>query len=560
MILNRLTELFRPKNDPAETRRPTPRRKSMGPQLEPLETRQLLAYSGPKVYGIDYSPTWPGWKAVAHTQFEDSDFFNGSFKGLWGMAGNKGRNDLQTIQGGGYNLVRLYNWSPSRGTAKGKFDAHDVFLKSAKALGLNVMVPVSNFFLSSNQYAWGQATPTADYNYDKAPDAIKVALRQFLDSITQEHRQGGRTTYTLLPGVGSISVGNEFELGGVGGGPNATVKLQRTMWWVVNLQNALVNVRKVNIPDQFLTIPISNADQNDAWSSGTSTGGNGATTLNDTSRTVNNPDRNKLAWTPNSFAQLTLKIIAGTGAGQERTIVSNTGTQITVSSPWATTPNATSQYQVVNPNPVSWFQIFANGVKQGTRVPTGTQPDGPAGKFSSDVKGLSGYSWYNTKFFNSLNMFQTGDQLKNTLTQYDTGTPSGTSWSQMWPGPKMTVPLFITEIGTSRFNISETRQAQLVADQQAQVAENVLKTSTNLMGYTIFEFNDEPGKPGEEREKFYGIYRNGTIKDRLQTGTAEWAGGTLHNVEYPVYNLIPVQYSPTVTLPQRLKSIFSQVK
>lgn len=562
MILSRLARFLTPKDDAAQSRRPASRRKSRGPQLETLETRQLLAYSGPKLYGIDYSPTWQGWSAKPLTQFEDSDFANGAFKGLWGMAGNQGRNDLQKIQDGGFNVVRLYNWGPSRGSAAGKNDAHDVFLKSAKDHNLKVMVPVSNFFLSNSEWAWNGRTPDANYSYNNAPPAIQKALRQFLDSVTWKDNQG---KYHLFPAVQSISVGNEIDLG-INQDPGATAKLQRALWWVVNIQNSLANVRKINLPNQFLTIPISNADQSDAWAAGQSTGGNGGTTLNDTNLGEHLP------WAPNSFAGLSLKIVNGKGAGQVKTIVSNAETQVTVNSAWSIIPDATSQYQVVNPSPVAWFQIFANGAKQGDRVPVGTVPDGPSGRFKANVTGLSGYSWYNSLFFNSINTFKTGTGLKDLLTQYDTGTPTGPSWSQKWPNQKLSVPLFITELGTSRFNIGQTKQAQTIADQQAQVAENVLKTSTNLMGYTIFEYNDEPNKNGNGQagsENFFGIYqyntnqsqfRNGQLLYNLHTGATFRDGGMFDDRIYPVYNLIPVQYSNGVTLPQKLKSIFSQVK
>jgi hypothetical protein len=52
------------------------------------------------------------------------------------------------------------------------------------------------------------------------------------------------------------------------------------------------------------------------------------------------------AWTTNQWANYQVKIIAGTGLGQIRTIASNTGTVLTVSTAWTTTPDATSQYNI----------------------------------------------------------------------------------------------------------------------------------------------------------------------------------------------------------------------
>jgi lysophospholipase L1-like esterase len=76
-----------------------------------------------------------------------------------------------------------------------------------------------------------------------------------------------------------------------------------------------------------------------ASESGTSSGSNTATMLNDTSK----------SWTANQFAGQYVYITGGTGAGQGAGyIVSNTATQLTVKSSWTATPDATSTYVIVN--------------------------------------------------------------------------------------------------------------------------------------------------------------------------------------------------------------------
>ena len=555
-------------------------------------------------------------------QLNDSDFANVSFKGLWGVAqNNQGRNDLATIGGAGFNLVRLYNWGPSRQGTEGALNAHIPFLDYAHAQGLKVIVPVSNYFLGNDKYSWNGQNPDANYSFNSAPPDIRKDLMQFIQSITK----GGR----LDPAVESIAIGNEMDSASIQD-PGATAKVQRAIWWVVNLQKELALKFGSAVPQHFLTIPISNGDQG-AWTGGIATGGS-ATTLNTVA-----------SWTPNIYANLNVQIVGGTGNGQTRTIVSNTANQLTVSTPWDTTPDNTSAFQIVSPNPVSWFEVFANGAQQGQRVPMNIVPGGPQGTFTANVKGLASYPWYTTEFYNSLNMFQRGDQLKNTLVQYDTGQPSGSTWSQKWPGSKLTVPLFLSELGTSRIVFStggntattlndasatwvpntfaglsvqivnglgvgqtrtivsntatqltvntpwnpipngssayqilgpsaQLRQAAAVED-QAQTVENVLKTSTNLMGYTIFEFNDEPNKNnitnGPLTEQFFGItqystnqakFRDGTILYTLPTGETKWAGGVMPNYNYPVYKLTPVAAANGQTLLANLKSIFSQVK
>jgi hypothetical protein len=52
------------------------------------------------------------------------------------------------------------------------------------------------------------------------------------------------------------------------------------------------------------------------------------------------------AWATNQWANSQLKIVSGTGAGQVRTIASNTSTVITVSAAWTTNPDATSAYHI----------------------------------------------------------------------------------------------------------------------------------------------------------------------------------------------------------------------
>lgn len=75
---------------------------------------------------------------------------------------------------------------------------------------------------------------------------------------------------------------------------------------------------------------------NAAVYTGTSTGSNGAITLIDT----------RAMWTASAFVNGAVQITAGTGQGQVRTIKTNTSTTLTLNEPWATTPDATSQYAI----------------------------------------------------------------------------------------------------------------------------------------------------------------------------------------------------------------------
>jgi hypothetical protein len=73
----------------------------------------------------------------------------------------------------------------------------------------------------------------------------------------------------------------------------------------------------------------------DTYASGTATAG--------TSNTLTNSTK---SWTTNQWANFQVRITAGTGRGQIRVISSNTGTALTTSTNWTTTPDATSEYVI----------------------------------------------------------------------------------------------------------------------------------------------------------------------------------------------------------------------
>lgn len=87
------------------------------------------------------------------------------------------------------------------------------------------------------------------------------------------------------------------------------------------------------------------------FATGTSTGSNTTTTLNNTGKT----------WGVNMWANYQVRIKSGTGAGQIRTIASNTATALTVSVAWTTTPDATSVY-VIEGNDDYFYLLGNNAV------------------------------------------------------------------------------------------------------------------------------------------------------------------------------------------------------
>ena len=217
------------------------------------------------LYGVCYNPTWTTWSPPysntgSDAQFSDSDFFNDSFQALWNNSkGNTYRDDLAQI-GTAFGLVRLYNWGATRGWNGTVGDAHIGFLDYAQKCGVQVMVPISNYFLSDDTYAWNGKDPDAGYSFDSAPNYIQAALSNFVSSVV--------TNGDIHSAVHSFSVGNEIDINtfvgqGSSGAVNPASRLARTIWWIVNLQRqiSIAKYRSVR-----LTSPISHADQGDPQS------------------------------------------------------------------------------------------------------------------------------------------------------------------------------------------------------------------------------------------------------------------------------------------------------
>lgn len=94
----------------------------------------------------------------------------------------------------------------------------------------------------------------------------------------------------------------------------------------------IIRIKNVRGPN---TSPLIGYTGLAAIDSGTATAG-GATTLTDSGQ----------AWTTDVYAGFEVRITSGTGSGQRRSIASNTGTVLTVSTAWAVNPDATSAYGI----------------------------------------------------------------------------------------------------------------------------------------------------------------------------------------------------------------------
>ncbi len=103
---------------------------------------------------------------------------------------------------------------------------------------------------------------------------------------------------------------------------------------VLEVDGCTIGESAIPYRSYFGAVPYAYAANPTLWNKGTgvATGAQSSTTLQDTTK----------AWTVNEYAGATVVITAGTGAGQSRTVLSNTATALTVSAAWATTPVAAS--------------------------------------------------------------------------------------------------------------------------------------------------------------------------------------------------------------------------
>jgi hypothetical protein len=131
-----------------------------------------------------------------------------------------------------------------------------------------------------------------------------------------------------------------------------------------------------------------------AFATGTATAG-GASTLTNSAK----------AWATNQWANSQIRIVSGTGAGQIRSISSNTATVITVGSAWNTQPDNTSVYSIegnddyiyyMGSNAVTLYRYSISGGTWTTLSPGVARGGAPgAGMSGHWVHSVSATDWAN---------------------------------------------------------------------------------------------------------------------------------------------------------------------
>jgi len=150
----------------------------------------------------------------------------------------------------------------------------------------------------------------------------------------------------------------------------------------------------VSVDSRLVATPsmVNGADNN--FATGTATAG-GASTLTNAAKT----------WTINQWTNYQVRIVSGTGAGQIRTIASNTGTVLTTSAAWTTAPDATSVYHIegnddflyyMGSNVVTLFRYSISANTWTTLAPGVARAAAPgAGMGCAWVWGVTATDWTN---------------------------------------------------------------------------------------------------------------------------------------------------------------------
>ena len=156
--------------------------------------------------------------------------------------------------------------------------------------------------------------------------------------------------------------------------------------------------------------------------------------------TISNSGKN---WTVNQWTNSQIRITAGTGRGQIRTIASNTATQITVSANWTTNPDTTSQYSIegnddflyfMGNNAVTLYRYSVSANTWSTLSPIAARAAAPgAGMGGTWVHSVSSSDWTNENVIqNGRYIYSFQGNATAALHRYDI---AGNTWATITYAP-----------------------------------------------------------------------------------------------------------------------------
>ena len=168
------------------------------------------------------------------------------------------------------------------------------------------------------------------------------------------------------------------------------------------------------------------------FTTGTATAG-GASTLTNSAKT----------WTVNQWANAQVRITAGTGAGQVRTIASNTSTVLTTSAAWTVNPDATSVYRIegnddflylAGNNAVTLYRYSISGNSWSTLSPGAARAGAPgAGMSLNWVKGAVVPAWSDeSAIINGRRLYSWRGAAGGVLDYYDIAANTWVSGVSVW--------------------------------------------------------------------------------------------------------------------------------
>ena len=222
---------------------------------------------------------------------------------------------------------------------------------------------------------------------------------QTLDIIS--NTVGANATITVATQASAFSASTVYRLCTpvwyvVGSGTVAAASFRKYDW----ATNTWTTLQQTGLPATISTdgkLVTSPSFMNNAYlqfATGTATAG-GASTLTNTGK----------AWAVNSWTNYQIRIVSGTGAGQIRTIASNTATAITVSAAWTTQPDATSVYSIegnddfiyyLGSNAVTLYRYSVTSNTWSTLTPTAARAAAPgAGMSAHWIYGETNTLWTN---------------------------------------------------------------------------------------------------------------------------------------------------------------------
>jgi hypothetical protein len=250
------------------------------------------------------------------------------------------------------------------------------------------------------------------------------------------------------------------------------------------------------------------------------------TTTSATTTTLVNSTK---TWTTNQWSNYQVRITAGTGIGQVRNISSNTGTTLTVSAAWSTTPDATSQYAIegnddylylLGNNAVAMYRYSISANTWTTLSPTSARAAAPgAGMSANWVSQVPSNVWKDES--NNLSgryIYSFRGAATNTLHRYDIALNTWLTYDYIRQQETFTTgssgdyengKIYLLKENTGRLFRYDVVDNEIIS-----VSTDLYPQSTAVVGDKIFTVEYYDGS-GDRINFIYYIQNNSTIFRRL---------------------------------------------